>query len=182
MNPPANPFWDYALALYGRPGVAEACLALQERHGLDVNLLLFCCWAGHRGHRLSPAELESLTAAAGAWHARVVVPLRGLRRWLKGREAAAQGAAGALRARVKARELAAERIEQDLLHEAVPLDAGEPSPEAAAANLLAVCRAAGVRLDPADCGDLATLLAQALPGLAAADARILLSEFWGQYT
>jgi uncharacterized protein (TIGR02444 family) len=170
----SNPFWTYSLALYGRPGVVEACLALQERHGLDVNLLLFACWSGSRGHRLTSEELDALIAATAEWHARVVVPLRGLRRWLKGREAAAQGAAGALRARIKAQELEAERIEQDLLHEAMPLDAGEPSPEAAAANLLAVCRAAGVRLDPADCGDLATLLVQAFPDLP--------PELWGQYT
>ncbi|MGF1610740.1 MAG: TIGR02444 family protein [Kiloniellales bacterium] len=160
----ANPFWDYSLALYAKPDVAEACLGLQDRHGLDVNLLLFCCWAGSRGHRLTPGELERLIAAVTDWHRQVVVPLRGLRRWLKGRAATAQGAAGALRARIKAQELEAERIEQELLHAALPLAGGEPCAEAAAANLLALCRASDVRLDRADRAVQATLLAQAFPG------------------
>ena len=37
-----NPFWNYSLALYARAEVAKTCLALQDRLGLDVNLLLFC--------------------------------------------------------------------------------------------------------------------------------------------
>ena len=32
--------WAFALAIYARPGVAEACLALQNEAGVDVMLLL----------------------------------------------------------------------------------------------------------------------------------------------
>ena len=76
--------WDFSLALYARPGAAEACLALQERHGTDVNLLLFCCWAGSRGRGLSGAELAGLIAVVSEWQlARLashlqVLPLLGL--------------------------------------------------------------------------------------------------------
>ena len=45
-----EPFWDYSLALYGRPGVEACCLRLQDRLGVDVNLLLLCCWLAARGH------------------------------------------------------------------------------------------------------------------------------------
>ena len=31
MDFPAHPFWDFALDVYRRPGVSDACLALQER-------------------------------------------------------------------------------------------------------------------------------------------------------
>ncbi|HEY9550471.1 MAG TPA: TIGR02444 family protein, partial [Kiloniellaceae bacterium] len=52
VAPEETPFWQFSGAVYARRGVAEACLALQQRHGLDVNLLLFCAWAGSNGRRL----------------------------------------------------------------------------------------------------------------------------------
>nr|WP_299245610.1 TIGR02444 family protein [uncultured Halomonas sp.] len=56
--------WDYALILYARPGVAAACLALQDEHGADVCELLWLCWLDHLG----------LTTNAGA--ATVLAPIR----------------------------------------------------------------------------------------------------------
>ena len=160
--------WDFSLALYARPGVAEACLALQERHGIDVNLLLFCCWSGDRGHRLAPRELADLVAAVDAWHAEVVRPLRGVRRWLKGRDLGLGEPVEALRAEIKARELDAERIEQRLLEGTLAIAAGEPSPTAAAANLRAYLEAIGADDDDArDADDVAVLLRAAFPELAA---------------
>lgn len=131
----ANPFWDFSLAAYGRPGVAEACLALQDRLGLDVNLLLFALWAGRCGRRLTAVELATLREASGPWHREVVVPLRGVRRRLKG---AADPAHEALRRRIKRDELEAERLEQELLHRALPLAPGTADAEAAHANLRAL--------------------------------------------
>ncbi len=66
-------------------------------------------------------------------------PLRGVRRWLKG----VSGPAGAeaLRARVKALELEAERLQQERLHAHLPLAGGESSPAAARANLVAYLKA-----------------------------------------
>ena len=45
----AHPFWDYSLAVYGRDGVSPALITFQDRHDLDVNILLLCLWAGHSG-------------------------------------------------------------------------------------------------------------------------------------
>ena len=129
--------WDFSLATYARPGVAEACLALQDRFGQDVNLLLWALWLGTRGHRLRPDELASAEAAAGPWHAEVVVPLRIVRRRLKtGPLPAPGGAAEALRDRLKGLELEAERLEQEVLaaHPAA-VRADAPAAEAASANL-----------------------------------------------
>ena len=39
MNSTAS-FWDFSVGTYRRPGVADACLSLQDRYGLDVNVLL----------------------------------------------------------------------------------------------------------------------------------------------
>ena len=46
-SPPLDtPLWAFSLAVYGGDGVAEECLDLQERLGLDVNILLFAAFLG----------------------------------------------------------------------------------------------------------------------------------------
>lgn len=112
-----NPFWDFSLAVYRKPGVAEACLRLQNGAGADVNLLLYFCWlATVREAALADAEVRAAVDATEAWRAHVVQPLREVRRWMKG------GAAGfrpesaeSLRTAVKRVELESERLQQDLL-------------------------------------------------------------------
>ena len=34
-SPSVPDFWSFSLDFYGRPGVAETCLDLQDRHGLS---------------------------------------------------------------------------------------------------------------------------------------------------
>src|SRR4029077_986465 len=41
--------WRFSLAFYALPGVARALIALQDRDGLDVNLMLFAMWLGISG-------------------------------------------------------------------------------------------------------------------------------------
>jgi uncharacterized protein (TIGR02444 family) len=103
-----QPFWTFSLNCYARPGVAEACLTLQDAHGLDVNLLLYALWLADRDQQLTPGHYQSLTEAVLPWHREVVAPLRQLRRQWRGKPAAA-----VLREQVKALELSAERQQQD---------------------------------------------------------------------
>ena len=80
----ANAFWRFSLALYARPGVAEALIALQDRAGNDVNLILFALWRGVvHGHRLDQGELTAAEAAIAPLRRDVIEPLRKLRRGLK---------------------------------------------------------------------------------------------------
>ena len=45
-------FWDFSLEIYGRDGVAEACLVPAGRRSApDVNLLLLCCFVARYGVR-----------------------------------------------------------------------------------------------------------------------------------
>jgi uncharacterized protein (TIGR02444 family) len=83
-GPAPQNFWNFSLGLYGRPGVAPALLGLQDALGLDVNMLVFCCWAATKGRALSAADLATVEAVAEPWQTEVVVPLRALRRRLKG--------------------------------------------------------------------------------------------------
>ena len=72
---PQDDFWDFA----------EACLHLQERHQVDVNLMLFCLWLGVSGRgRLDEAGFARVHAEISPWHNEVVRHLRVLRKRLKG--------------------------------------------------------------------------------------------------
>jgi uncharacterized protein (TIGR02444 family) len=78
------PIWPFARALYARPGVADACLALQSRHGADVDLLIYAAWIGASGRGLVElSDLAQLRAAAAPWQADIVLALRSIRRRLK---------------------------------------------------------------------------------------------------
>jgi uncharacterized protein (TIGR02444 family) len=114
MDFPAHAFWDFSLALYAKPGVAPACLALQERHGIDVNALMFCVWLADSGRGPVPrAELDAAFAAVATWHAQVVRTLRPLRQRLKfGFDPVEPELVRALRARIQKIEIDAEHVEQ----------------------------------------------------------------------
>ncbi|MDH3597958.1 MAG: TIGR02444 family protein [Rhodospirillales bacterium] len=170
---PDTSFWDYSLAVYARPAVAEACLALQDRRGLDVNLLLFCCWAGDRGQGLATDDIAGLVDAVGAWHEQVVVALRGARRWLKTQDTAPSEPAETLRRAIKAEELEAERLEQLILAGMVPVVEGQGDPALAAANLGAYFAVLDLAPGDEDRADLAALLCGLFDGLRMDDALTL---------
>ncbi len=100
--------WSFALSTYARPGAEHACLRLQAQ-GADVCLMLCGLWLEQRGVAPQPLRLQALRQIAGPWQAGVVEPLRQIRtQW---RALAQQDAElGALRERVKALELEAERL------------------------------------------------------------------------
>lgn len=114
---PENPFWEYSLAAYAKPGVADACLFLQDEAGLDVNLLLYCCWiASVRENALTEDELRKAVGLTAEWREQVVSPLRQIRRELKGgADGLPDEAVESFRSDVKRLELASERLQQDSL-------------------------------------------------------------------
>ncbi len=176
---PNHPFWDFSLAVYGREGVAQACVALQDRRGLDVNLLLFCCWAGSRGRRLDPVDLKGLDAAVRPWREAVVRPLRGIRRWLKTQAPAPGTPAHRLRVRVKADELQAEAVEQARLAQAleIPQDPQDcDTPVVIARNILAYVAFLELGLQAADRDGLAAVLGACCPDLAPGEAISLINH------
>jgi uncharacterized protein (TIGR02444 family) len=128
--------------------VAEACIALQEESGVDVNLLLFLLWHAGERRRLSFADVEKLEAAIAPWRGMTVVPLRAVRRALKSPPRLIEPAsAEAFRTRIKAVELEAERLQQEAMYAALHAGLlGEEAAsvrDAAAANIAAyasLCR------------------------------------------
>lgn len=106
-----HPFWNWSLEAYGRPGVEEILLDLQDRLGLDVNILLFACWAGATGAKpLTEKECRLLMAATHDWRSNVIEPLRAVRRSLKAQDR--MTGAEEIRNRAKALELEAEHAAQ----------------------------------------------------------------------
>jgi uncharacterized protein (TIGR02444 family) len=111
-----SPFWRFSLGFYRRPGVADACLALQDGCGVDVNILLFFLWLAAARRCVSTDVARAVCAAAAPWRDDVVAPLRTIRRRLKdGSALVERSATEAFRARIKAIELESERLEQEAL-------------------------------------------------------------------
>jgi len=127
MHPSRNALeaesWSFALALYAKPGVAEACLTLQNEAGVDVMLLLMVTFAAVK-HRISltPDEIRTLDEACRPWREQIVRKLRTIRTELKtGPQPAPNSETEKFRAKVKTIELEAERLENRLLAERLPL-------------------------------------------------------------
>lgn len=126
-------FWSFSLRFYRLHGVAEACLALQDRDGADVNMVLFALWAASSGQLLDAATIAAADRTARPWREAVTQPLRAARRALKtspdGFDATK---AAALRQQVMAAELESERLQQEAM--AVHLRVGVPGARIAAAQ------------------------------------------------
>lgn len=137
-------FWDFSVALYRLSGVQEACLDLQDQAGLDVNLLLYCCWAGQGGHQLTHNELRRLQTLSGNWQGGILRPLRQIRQRI-GKEPGAEGSYAA----AKSLELQLERLEQARLLAEVPVRWGKGGRDTAAANLRTYLMLAAVVRDQA---------------------------------
>jgi uncharacterized protein (TIGR02444 family) len=137
----AGHFKRFALELYRRPGVADACLALQNRHDLDVNVVLFAAFVGAAQRRtLTPDGLMQAHRRVDAWHQEVVRQLRAVRQRLKAGPAPAPSeATGLLRRKLARIEIEAEMIELDQLGSLIP----ETGPERPAAYA-AACAAAAI--------------------------------------
>ena len=115
-NQTGSPLWRFSLHIYRRPGVADACIALQDGCGVDVNILLFLLWLATTKRRVPPGVAQAVCAQAAAWRDDVVVPLRTLRRKLKdGSALVAHATAELFRTKIKAVELEAERLQQEAL-------------------------------------------------------------------
>jgi uncharacterized protein (TIGR02444 family) len=125
MSDAAAAFWRFSLAIYARPGVASACLVLQDQYRRDVNLALYCSWLGVSGRgRLDAGSLAAADHAVADWRRDVVENFRAARRAIK---AAALPDSDGVYAKAKAVELEAERLLQRMLVEGAPPARGDLS-------------------------------------------------------
>jgi uncharacterized protein (TIGR02444 family) len=165
-HPQGSPFWRFSLGFYRQPGVADACIRLQDEAGVDVNLLFYLLWHAALERRLSQAEVAAIEQRIGPWREQVVAPLRAIRRAIKSPPPVIEaGTAEAYRTRVKGIELEAERLQQEALYDLAqssPFGESAPSPEEAAHANIEAYR---------------TLLPRPLPGEAVATVMAAFSAY-----
>ena len=148
-----TPFWRFSLKYYGQAGVSDACIALQDGCGIDVNLLLFLFWLASERQVLSADEVKKLDATIKSWRELTIVPIRDTRRKLKGAKTFVDPAKQeVLRDKVKAVELEAEKLQQEALYaftQSGPLGKAAEPQAAARGNVAAFERAMGANFPKA---------------------------------
>src|SRR5277367_3501740 len=110
-------FWRFSLHFYRQAGVSDACIALQDGCGVDVNVLLFLLWLAAERQLLSADDVKKIDDAVAGWRNLTVIPIRDIRRMLKDTPTLVEPTKQeAFRTRVKAVELEAERLQQEALY------------------------------------------------------------------
>lgn len=126
-------FWEWSIERYEYDGVASRLLSLQDNLDLNVNIVLWCGWCAENFGDIPELVVRKALDLSAHWSRDVTGALRSARRALKSppRQADAT-AAEALREEVRRAELAAEKIEQEMLarlaHDMLPppSDASNP--------------------------------------------------------
>lgn len=170
---PASPFWSFTLGVYQKEGVSPACIALQDRLGLDVNFLLLCLYAGSRGRALGADDFARIEERAAPWRKNVIHPLRAVRRWLKEQQLLEKAPSDQLRRGVLGYEIESEGVQQRLMEGAVSIPEGAASAPTAASNLKTYLAWARAKTGDAERADLAVLLSQVFPPLSRDQAKAL---------
>jgi uncharacterized protein (TIGR02444 family) len=170
---PTHPFWDFALPLHETKGVGEAVIALQDRHGVNVNLMLLSCWIGASGRgRLGEHGARQAIEAARIWNRDVVQALRNVRRVMRpGIPPIDKAVSDSLRRRILEVEIDCERAEIVMLGQALDRAVregltAESRAEDVAANLRDYFRAAGVTPGDDDLAYVQSLIGAAVPDIA----------------
>ena len=157
-----HPFWSFSLETYGRPEIGSACLKLQEKLGVDVNLLLLCVWwSAQPRPDLDRETFGNIVERADAWHREVVLVMRAARRACKaGAASLTADEAKGLHRHVLASEIECEHGEQLIIaRTAEELTAGRAPREdgrlaALHSNLRHYFTLAGIRPDRDDLEEL----------------------------
>ncbi len=112
-------FWNFSVRTYRQPNVPEACLSLQNEEGVDVNMLLFCCWFSMLHGKFENGTWDQAAEFSTLWSDNVVRPLRVTRTWMKTagcRDVRVPfDACMQFRDEVKSVEFSAEKMQQEIL-------------------------------------------------------------------
>ncbi len=130
-EPLHSDLWHFMERIYAAPGVATACLRLQDRNGVDVPLLLASIYAAGTGCPVGSEEVQRFDRICADWRREVIHPLRRVRRrmkqseWMQTLEPAPE-----FRENVKRLELRGEQIQVLMLWQAIEeLSRGSSDPK-----------------------------------------------------
>ena len=113
----SHPFWDYSLDVYRRDGVSSALISFQDRHRLDVNILLLCLWSGQSGRgELDDSDFGHALGVSANWNPDIVCAIRDVRNRLRQEIASVpKDLSDAIRLKLLELEIECEHVEQLLL-------------------------------------------------------------------
>lgn len=178
-------FWEFSLQVYRVEGVADAFLELQNKHGGDVNMLLFCCWYGVTRGKFQEVVFENAYNFSRGWGQQTVKPLRSIRIWLKqegchGQHINIEGCME-FREKVKGVELQAEKLQQLTLENLCrKVPAFESSAagrlEAVVKNLKRYLQSAGIDIRGIESRHLETFIKACIDGAEAKQIREMVSS------
>lgn len=127
----AAAFWEWSLAVYAHDEVKDTLLTLQDRHHLNVNVMLWCIWAARQGWAFETKQVQLITDAVDPFSRYGIERLREVRRYLSSPKPGFDEAAlRELRQDLLLVELKGERLVQTRLAELTVELGGSPVPPA----------------------------------------------------
>ena len=176
---PGAALWHFALEAYTRPGVTSRCLALQDREGAVVMVMLQLCALAAHGAEPSGSDLPGIAARGECLERHLIAPLRAARRALAAAGRDLPECGGAVTAqRLLASELAQERLQANVLadggaavHPSGPACAGTGAADRAVRLLEAYLAHLGVTPELAH-GEARALAAAVFADAPASEARV----------
>ena len=171
-------FWDFSVRAYRTAGVPEACLSLQNDHGADVNMLLYCCWVGAAIGPFNDELFDCASEYSTRWADNVVIRLRAARAWMKhtgcDENPVPTANCMALREEIKAVEFAAEKMQQEVLESMTSgdrrgSDTADPLMSDVVTNLFRYAEYAGVAVNDEISRKFSVIIDAAFPDWDIAD-------------
>ena len=164
----SHPFWDYSLDVYRRDGVSPALITFQDRHNLDVNILLLCLWAGQSGcGELDDSDFGHALAVSANWNPEIVCAIRDVRIRLRQEIALVPKAlSDAVRKKLLELEIECEHVEQlslvaGISHQEIRAGTSEKNMEDCGQNLKSYFARRGCNPDADDRRELIVILSAA---------------------
>jgi hypothetical protein len=162
-----SPFALFATNLQSQSHTAPILKNLKQRHGININLLLFTLWfAMIQCGRLSKKEITQLAAATQHWHERILLPLQRFEAKLPAQ--ANTGLNAFIKQWLQTEIAIADQIEQRLLAET--LDNIKPGTRSlqqqltdACQNLAIYCKSMQIQLDVNNQEQIVNLLKSIFP-------------------
>lgn len=158
---PTHPFWNFSVKIYRHKQIEESLITLQNERGLNVNVILFCCWYAlcDQG-RLSKSALKQILISIQPWHDGIVLPLRRIRRQLK---TTTKPSLLEIYREVSSHELVAEQVEQLIMIENVTYETKAVRTNFQkiidiCKNISTYCHLLQIFLDAKDCWHICTIL------------------------
>lgn len=116
-KPITSSLWSFAEELYGKPGIEEQCLHLQNHYHANIPIVLWCCWLKEKGIVLPASYLDEALMRVDAISHLTLTHLRHVRRHLKESSGFSLTQSGLIKKQILSAELLIEKALIERLNE-----------------------------------------------------------------